>query len=87
MTFEELRKIPFRFVGHLATEHEHCMSYVSKDGRLGYCDHTTKLKNGVFGRTRRHWSIDGNVYKTTPKFIEALREFDPKIVPIRPLRR
>jgi hypothetical protein len=47
MTLEELRKIPFRFVGHLAMEHEHCMSYVSKDGRLGYCDHTTKLKNGA----------------------------------------
>jgi len=83
MTFEELKKIPFRYVCHLAMEDEHCTTYISEDGRIGFCDHV-KYKNGQpTKRVIRHWQIDGKVYKTTPKFIEALKEFNPKIIPIR----
>jgi len=83
MTFEELKKIPFRFVSHLSMEDEHCITYISEDGRIGFCDHV-QYKNGQpTKRARRHWQIDGKVYKTTPKFIEALKDFNPKIIPLR----
>lgn len=82
MTQEELKKIPFHFVCSLAMEDEHMLSYESEDGRLGYCDHTPKRKNGDFGRTYRHWRIDGKVYKNKEKFIEALADFNPNVLPI-----
>lgn len=82
MTQEELKKIPFHFVCSLAMEDEHMLSYESEDGRLGYCDHTPKRKNGDFGRTYRYWRIDGKVYKNKEKFIEALADFNPNVLPI-----
>ena len=82
MTPEELQKIPFHFVSSLAMEDEHMLSYESEDGRLGYCDHTPKRKNGDFGRTYRHWRIDKKVYKKKEKFIEALADFNPNVLPI-----
>lgn len=82
MTIDELKVIPFYFVCSAAWEHEHTLSYESEDGRLGYCDHTPKRKNGDFGRSYRHWRIDGKVYKTKGKFLEALADFNPNVVPI-----
>lgn len=78
MTTEELAKIPFHFVCHMAMEDEHTLTYASEDNRLGWCDHTPVKKNGDFGRGYRHWRIDGKVYKTRKKFIEALRDFEPE---------
>lgn len=83
MTPEELQKIPFHFVCSLAMEDEHALTYESEDGRLGYCDHTPKRKNGDFGRTYRHWRIDKKVYKKKEKFIEALRDFNPAVVNVK----
>ena len=60
-----------------AWEHVHTLTYESEDGRLGYCDHTPKRKNGDFGKTYRHWRIDGKVYKTKEKFLEALKNYNP----------
>ena len=82
MTIDELKAISFHFVCSAAWEHEHTLSYESEDGRLGYCDHTPKRKNGDFGRTYRHWRIDSKVYKTKEKFLEALADFNPSVVPI-----
>lgn len=83
MTKEELQKIPFHFVCSAAWEDEHTLTYESEDGRLGYCDHTPRRKDGQFGRTRRHWHIEGKVYKTEEKFLEALADFNPRVVGIR----
>ena len=77
MSIEQLQKIPFRCVAHLAMEHEHTLTYASEDGRLGFFDHTIKRMDGTFGRTYRHWRIDNKVYKTKDKFIEALKDFNP----------
>ena len=82
MTIEELKDIPFHFVAHMALESEHMMSYETEDGRLGFCDHTPKRKNGDFGRTYRHYRIEGKVYKTKEKFLEALKDYNPNILPI-----
>ena len=83
MTQEELSKIPFYFVSSLAMEDEHILSYASEDGRLGFCDHTPKRKDGTFGHTYRHWRIEGKVYKNKDKFIEALVDFNPKVINIK----
>ena len=83
MTIEELKNIPFHFVCSLSMEKEHALTYASEDGRLGFCDHTPKKKNGDFGRTYRHWRIDSKVYKTKGKFIEALADFSPNVIPLK----
>lgn len=80
MTQEELSKVSFHFVGSLALEKEYCMTYSSEDGRLGYCDHTPKRKNGDFGKTYRHYRIGHKVYKTKEKFLEALAAIELKKV-------
>lgn len=78
MTEEELGKIPFRMVAHLAMEDEHCCTYTSEDGMLGFCDHTKK-RGFNFGRTYRHWRIGNKVYKSKEKFLEALKDYHPKM--------
>lgn len=82
MTEEELQKVPFQMVGHAALADEHTCTYQSKDGRLGFCDHTKVLADfdGMkeFGRTYRHWRIDSKVYKSKKKFLEALKDFHPE---------
>ena len=65
MTLEELSKVPFQMVAHLSMADEHTCTYSSKDGRLGFCDHTPALADfdGMqkYGRTTRHYRIDGKV--------------------------
>ena len=83
MSIEELSKIPFHMVAHMAMEDEHTCSYSSDDGRLGFCDHTPKKDDFTFGRSYRHWRIDSKVYKSKKKFLEALEDFNPKIIPLQ----
>lgn len=83
MTEEELSKVPFHFVASLSLENEHTLSYASEDNRLGICDHTPKRKDGTFGRTYRHYRIDKKVFKKKEKFLEALKDFSPKVVLIK----
>ena len=76
MTIEELKKVPFRETCHMAMEGEYTTTYMSKDGRLGFCDHVPRDKYGMVkkgGRAVRHFMIDGKVYKSKKKFLEALR--------------
>lgn len=79
MTEQELLKVPFHMVGHLAMANEHASTYSSKDGRLGFCDHTKKRGDFAYGRTYRHWRIDNKIYKSKEKFLEALKDFHPEM--------
>lgn len=79
MTWEELKKVPFHETGHLAMYEEYTTTYLSKDGRIGFCDHVPRDEDGFVkkgGRSYRHYMIDGKVYKTKEKFIEALKDFN-----------
>lgn len=79
MTLEELRKVKFHFVSSLALVSEHRLSFVSEDGRLGFCDITPTRQNGDFGKSIRHYMIDGKVYKTKEAFEEAIKDFNPNV--------
>lgn len=82
MTAEELSKIPFKCVASLAMEHEHCLTYVNEDYDFGMCKHTKKKSDGFsFGRTYTHYRYRDKVYKSLPKFLEAIKEV-PVIHPI-----
>lgn len=76
MTEQELGKVPFRFQSHMSMETEHTLTYISDNGRLGYCIHTP-YRNGRPCRSYTHYRIDGNVYKSKAKFIEALKDYNP----------
>lgn len=74
MTPEQLAKVPFQFVCSMALEHEHTITYKNDDYNIGFCDHTIKRKDGGFGRTYRHYRLRNKVYKTLPKFLEAIKD-------------
>ena len=81
MTIEELKAVKFRETCHMAMEGEYTTTYMSEDGRLGFCDHVPRDKYGMVkekGRVIRHFMIDGKVYKSKAKFLEAIKDFDPK---------
>jgi len=77
MTEEELKKVKFTFVSHVAMKNEHTCVYVGAGGRLSFCDHTPKKNEYEFGRTYRHFRIDNKIYKSYKKFVEALKDFEP----------
>ena len=78
MTREELSKIPFQLISHLNMEHEHCSSYSNMDYGFYMCKHTKKNSDGTFGRTIVHYMYKDKVYKTLPKFLEAIKDVDFK---------
>ena len=75
MTEEQLKQVKFKFVSSLSLESEHIVTYASEDGRLGFCVHSKKKRNGDFVRSFRHYRIEGKVYKKREEFIDALKEF------------
>lgn len=79
MTEEEFSKVKFRTVEHLSMEHEHVSTYESHNGRLGICIHTEKKDDFTFGRSRRHYRIDGKIYRSRRKFIEALKDYNDNV--------
>lgn len=83
MTEQELSKIPFRCVCHLALKDEHIATYSDESGRLGFSVTTPKKDEFTFGKGRTHYRIDGKIYKSKKKFLEALKGFSFKVVPIR----
>lgn len=64
-------------VGHLSGEYEHCCTYSSEDGILGFCDHTKKKSEFEFGRTYRHYRIGSKIYKSKKAFLAALKDYKP----------
>lgn len=83
MTIDELNKIEFKCVCSAAFEYEHTLTYTGLDGRLGFCVHTRKKKDGSFAKGGyTHYQIDGKVYKSRRKFLEALENFNSKIIPM-----
>ena len=80
MTIEELEKVKFKFHSHMSMEDEHTTTYFSEDGKIGFCDHVPRDEYGMVkkgGRAVRHFMIDGKVYKTKKKFLEAIKDFNP----------
>ena len=77
MTEEELKKVKFHEVAHLALETEYSTTYASKDGRLGICDHVPRKKNGKLGCGYLHWRIYDKIYKTKEKFLKELKDYTP----------
>ena len=76
MTAEELAKVPFQFKSHLSMEGEHCTVYEDNSKRLSFCSHVPFRNGKPYGRCYTHYMIDGKVYKTKEKFMEALKEFE-----------
>ena len=83
MIEQELSKIPFRCVCHMALESEHIATYEDESGRLGFCTHTPKVDEFTFGKGTTHYRIDEKIYKSKKKFLEALKEFSFKVVPFK----
>jgi len=78
MTKEELRKVPFRMVSHLSMEHEHCSTYSSDQYGFMMCCHTKCIDGVACGRTCRHFMYRDKVYKSLPKFLEAIKDVEFK---------
>lgn len=77
MSIEELEKVSFHFQSHMSMEDEHTTTYFSDDNKIGFCDHVP-FKNGEpCGRATRHYWLDGKVYKSKNKFLEALKDYNP----------
>ena len=80
MTVEELEKVKFKFHSHMSMEDEHTTTYFSEDGKIGFCDHVPRDEYGMVkkgGRAVRHFMIDGKVYKSKKKFLEAIKDYNP----------
>jgi hypothetical protein len=81
MTIEELKAVKFRETCHMAMADEYTTTYISEDNRLGFCDHVPRDEWGMVkkgGRSYRHYMIDGKVYKSKKKFLEAIKDFESK---------
>ena len=84
MKFEELENVNFHLVAHLSWDDEHTSTYSSEDGVFGFCDHVPYEDGHPKGRCYRHYRIRDKVYKTKAKFIEALADFNPNVIPLYP---
>lgn len=74
MTKEELAKLPFRMVSHMAAEDYHVATYMNDEYGIVVCKQT-KVKNELeFGRSTVHYMHNGKVYKSKKKFLEAVAE-------------
>ena len=77
MTIEELEKMPFKFHSHMSMEDEHITTYLSEDGKIGFCNHVPFKDGDPHGRSYRHYLLNGKVYKSKKKFLEAIKDFNP----------
>ena len=74
MTIEELKKVPFRETCQMAMEGEYPTTYMSKDGRLGFCDHTCQV-TGTWHTGTWHTSMP-RVPVPRQITIEKIRNYD-----------
>ena len=72
MTWTDFACLPWRKSGHSSWEWEFCSIYdAEKDGHhFSYCTHTPVHK----GRSFTHYKVDGKIYKTREKLLEAIKE-------------
>ena len=79
MTEEELKKIPFRFCGHLSMEGCHQMSYVNEEYGIRMNVETKTYNGGMeIGRSRRYFFYKGKWYGWKKKFLEAIKDLEYK---------
>jgi len=75
MTKEELVKVPFKFSSHISMAHEHIATYINTSYGFTMWRHTRVKSDGfTYGRTRTHYGYKGKVYKSLPKFLEAIKD-------------
>ena len=79
MTEEELKKVPFRETCHMAMEGEYTTTYMSKDGRLGYCDHVPRDKYGMVKKGGRAVRERRRKEKGMKTHAERLAEMEAEI--------
>ena len=78
MNIEELKNMKFHFVSHLSMIDMHITTYASDNNQLGWCDYVP-FKNGEPKRRAcRHYRIGTKIYKTREKFMEAIKDYNPK---------
>ncbi len=58
MTEQELSKVPFRCVCHIALEDEYVATYSDESGRLGFSVVTPRKDEFAVGKGRTHYRID-----------------------------
>lgn len=74
MTGEELAKLPFRMVSHMAAEDFHVATYMNDEYGI-VVSKQTRMKDGtVFGRSTVHYMHNGKLYKSKKKFLEAISD-------------
>ena len=78
MTEQELSQISFRMVSHLAMGTEHICVYKSQNPLYNILiyKNTEKKKNGKFGKSCTHYVLNGKVYKTRQKLLEAINNMN-----------
>ena len=79
MTLEELKRVPFRFAGHIAFSDEHQSTYYNEQYGFKMVTLTRCYDEGMtYGRTRRHFYYNGKWYKSLKKFLEAIKDVEYK---------
>lgn len=73
MTEEELRKIEFRWVSHIALEDRHVTTYENKKYGFTMLQIVTKKSELKWGRALTHYIFKGQIYKSQKKFLEAIK--------------
>lgn len=78
MTDQDLAEIKFRKMSHLNLGTQHACTYESVDyePRISVCVHTPVREDGMYGRAFVHYYLNGVVYKSKKKFLEAMTELE-----------
>ena len=81
MTLEELKKVPFRFCGHISMADEHQSTYCNEQYGFKMVTITPCYDDGMrFGRTRRHFYYNGKWHKSLKKFLEVIKDVEFRLI-------